>query len=283
MPDRVRIDSSAALAPGDRRSYALGGRMVAVFNVGGQLFAIDDLCPHRGGSLGSGSVVDGHVVCPLHGWRFDVATGACPDRPGERVRTHAVFAAGDDLFVELSDADDPGENAGAAADGIHRYLVRYGALGWVGRFGSIERIECGIGDRVAVATSRGVEVGELLAVSTDGAPVGDLAGRPAGEVLRPLAADEAIPDEPRETFDTARRLAAERGLPVEFVDCERLLDGETVVLYYVGEADARLDELRGELARDHAAALRCDPLFDAPAPTGGGCGKEGCGGGGCGA
>ncbi|MEX1097397.1 MAG: Rieske 2Fe-2S domain-containing protein [Planctomycetales bacterium] len=280
MPDRVRLDAASALAPGDRKTYALRSRQVAVFNLGGTLFALDDRCPHRGGSLGTGTLADGRISCPLHGWQFDVASGQCVDRPGQGVRVYPVFVAGDDLFVELDEAEDFAGTLDAAGDGIHCYLVRYGAPGWIGRFGSIERIECGVGDRVVVHTSRGVEIGEVLALSEE---PGGGGARPAGEVLRPFVPGDARPEEPRETFDEARRIAAERGLPLEFVDCERLFDGETVVLYYVGEANGELDALRSELAEANAIGLRCEPLFDPPPPAGGGCGKEGCGGGGCGA
>lgn len=278
MPERYRIDFAAALPPGARRRYTLGERSVAAFNVGGRLFAIDDRCPHRGGELSAGAVIDGCVVCPLHGWRFELATGECPDRAGERIHTYSLFAAGEDLFLEL---DEPGGgDSDAAADGICRYLVRYGAPGWVGRFGSIEPIACAVGDRVVVATPRGIEVGEVLALAPKEGPAGALAGQPAGEVLRPLASGEPLPEEPVAIFEAARAWAGERGLPLEFVDCERLFDGETVALYYVGDPDGRLDDLRVELARAHATAIRCEPLLDPP-PRAGGCGKEGCGGGGC--
>ena len=56
---------------------------------------IDDRCPHAGGSLSSGFVQDGCVVCPWHHWPFDIFTGACPDNPNIRVRTHRVRIAND--------------------------------------------------------------------------------------------------------------------------------------------------------------------------------------------
>ena len=52
---------------------------VAVFNVGGQFFAIDNACSHRGGPLGEGLLEGSVVECPWHGFRFDVRTGACID------------------------------------------------------------------------------------------------------------------------------------------------------------------------------------------------------------
>jgi nitrite reductase (NADH) small subunit len=69
------------------RTYVIGGRAVAVFRErDGRLFAIDNHCPHRGGPLADGVVGDGTVICPLHGWKIELATGRCI---GE---SHAVHA-----------------------------------------------------------------------------------------------------------------------------------------------------------------------------------------------
>jgi len=62
-----------------------GDRAWVVFNDGGTIYAAVDVCPHKGAPLSAGSFEDGVVVCPLHGWEFDVRTGACvsmPDWPG---------------------------------------------------------------------------------------------------------------------------------------------------------------------------------------------------------
>ena len=85
------LDASA-LPPGKGETVELAGRRIAVFNVGGQFYALDDDCPHRGGPLGSSWVdVDQcKVACPLHGWEFDIKTGACLTVPARPVRSHAV-------------------------------------------------------------------------------------------------------------------------------------------------------------------------------------------------
>src|SRR5438552_14251302 len=64
----------------------IGLREVALFKIGEQVFALDGRCPHRGGSLGEGIFENESVFCPLHGWQFDVKTGACMDNP-ERLAT----------------------------------------------------------------------------------------------------------------------------------------------------------------------------------------------------
>ena len=54
------------------------------------VYAIDDRCPHRGGPLGAGTLENGEVVCPLHGWAFDLKTGACRSGPDRPVKTYPV-------------------------------------------------------------------------------------------------------------------------------------------------------------------------------------------------
>jgi nitrite reductase (NADH) small subunit len=50
-------------------------RVVALFNVAGQFFVLDGICPHQGGPLGEGVLTGCIVTCPWHGWQFDVRTG----------------------------------------------------------------------------------------------------------------------------------------------------------------------------------------------------------------
>ncbi len=72
---------------------------MALFNVGGEVFAINAVCPHRGGPLANGRL-DGHVVaCPWHGWTFDVRTGR-PDHPGGHgVAAYEVQVRRRDIYV----------------------------------------------------------------------------------------------------------------------------------------------------------------------------------------
>jgi nitrite reductase/ring-hydroxylating ferredoxin subunit len=63
---------------------------VAVFNVDGELCALEGTCPHRGGPLAEGIVRDGVVTCPLHWWRFDLRTGEHVGDPGLRLARYPV-------------------------------------------------------------------------------------------------------------------------------------------------------------------------------------------------
>jgi len=78
-----------------------GGRNVALFKIGGQIFALDGICPHKGGPLGEGICEEGHVYCPMHGWRFNIRTGDCEERPDKPAESLPVRIAGEMIEVAL--------------------------------------------------------------------------------------------------------------------------------------------------------------------------------------
>jgi 3-phenylpropionate/trans-cinnamate dioxygenase ferredoxin component len=82
--------------------FQVGDHLVAVCNVGGEFYAIDDLCTHDGGSLDQGELEDAEIECPRHGARFDVRTGAATQLPAfEPVETHAVRIENDAVQVSV--------------------------------------------------------------------------------------------------------------------------------------------------------------------------------------
>ena len=89
-----------AIPEGEGRSFQVGDRLVAVFLKDGQYFAIDDLCPHMGASLGGGYLDDeGVVTCPWHAWRFCVRDGKWADNPRLAVDTFEVRVSGDVIQI----------------------------------------------------------------------------------------------------------------------------------------------------------------------------------------
>lgn len=78
------------LAEGTGKVVIVDGIQVAVFNRGGQLCAIDNVCPHAGASLAEGMLDGPEVLCPLHNFRFNIHTGVCSTDPILRVKTFAV-------------------------------------------------------------------------------------------------------------------------------------------------------------------------------------------------
>ena len=105
MSDFVKVATRAELPPGAKKLAEVEGRPIAVFNVAGEFYAIDDVCTHDGGPLAEGDLVDGNQIrCPRHGARFDVRTGRALSFPAfEPVATHAVELRGDDVCVALQD------------------------------------------------------------------------------------------------------------------------------------------------------------------------------------
>ena len=80
-----------AIPPGDYATVEVDGAFVAVFNVDGDFFAVDDVCTHDGGGLAGGVLEDHQVICPRHGARFCLRTGAALTPPAyEAVRSYAT-------------------------------------------------------------------------------------------------------------------------------------------------------------------------------------------------
>jgi len=85
---------------GEGRVITLDGHKIAVFRAAGGWYALDAVCPHRGGPLADGIVCDRAVICPLHDRRYDLATGE-PLGAGEAVNAHAVEVRGNRVFVDV--------------------------------------------------------------------------------------------------------------------------------------------------------------------------------------
>jgi len=91
MSDWVDVAPAAELPPGGRRVVSVDNARIAVFNLDGQYYAIEDVCTHDGGELASGSCEGDVVVCPRHGARFSIKTGAVLAPPAyEAVATFPV-------------------------------------------------------------------------------------------------------------------------------------------------------------------------------------------------
>ena len=101
MPERVRIAARCEVQPGRGMVVVALGRVLALFNIEGGYFAVDNSCPHRGGPLGEGILRGCVVTCPWHGWQFDVRSGTSPLSPKHTVRCVPVEAQGEDLFALL--------------------------------------------------------------------------------------------------------------------------------------------------------------------------------------
>lgn len=100
MPVLFPVARCEELPPGRCLSATAGEREVALFNVDGIFYALDNACPHRGGPLGEGDLKGFVVFCPMHAWQFDVRTGQCPTDPGARAEPLGVKIIDGVIHVE---------------------------------------------------------------------------------------------------------------------------------------------------------------------------------------
>ena len=108
MAQWTRIADSDELPSGGAREFFVAGKLLAVFRVGEEVFALDAICPHQGGPLAKGAVSEGAagciVTCPWHGWQFDLKTGQQQIIKTIRQPTYPVKIEGRQIFVDLGEA-----------------------------------------------------------------------------------------------------------------------------------------------------------------------------------
>ena len=109
------VPEAKNLRPGEKVIVTVGGRELGIFNVGGRLHAVRNVCPDQSGPLCQGDVFDrieagvnperriceyisapqSVIACPWHGWEYDLETGECLWNPRYRVRVYPVDVAPD--------------------------------------------------------------------------------------------------------------------------------------------------------------------------------------------
>jgi 3-phenylpropionate/trans-cinnamate dioxygenase ferredoxin subunit len=114
---RERVGGASDVPVGSVRVVeCAGGRSLALANVEGELYAIDNVCTHDAGPLGEGELFQGRVVCPRHGAAFDPKTGRVLSLPAVRdVEAYEVSVDGDDVYVDCPSDDATGNGGGASA------------------------------------------------------------------------------------------------------------------------------------------------------------------------
>jgi nitrite reductase/ring-hydroxylating ferredoxin subunit len=98
----VKVARTEEVPDGKGKVVQAGGKVLALFNIGGTFYAIDNRCTHVGGPLGEGEVEGTVVTCPWHGSKFDVATGQVVGPPARRpVATYPAKVEKGEVFVEM--------------------------------------------------------------------------------------------------------------------------------------------------------------------------------------
>ena len=102
MGQFIKVGDVSEILPGNAKQIDVGGRTIALFNLKGQFYAIDNSCTHVGGSLASGKIIDEDVICPLHGARFNIPTGKVLGPPArENISTYKIRIDGDNIEIEV--------------------------------------------------------------------------------------------------------------------------------------------------------------------------------------
>lgn len=74
---KLKVPQKYIPKPQQTSIFIQGGKEYCIVNLKGEIYAIDNICPHQGASLGLGEIKGEEIICPLHQWRFNVKTGAC--------------------------------------------------------------------------------------------------------------------------------------------------------------------------------------------------------------
>lgn len=98
----IKVARTGELESGRARVVYLKGIEIALFNLGGIFYAVDNLCPHEGGPLAAGSIEGEVLTCPWHRWRFHLPTGCSQMNPAVKIQTYPVRIEGDQVLIGVT-------------------------------------------------------------------------------------------------------------------------------------------------------------------------------------
>jgi nitrite reductase (NADH) small subunit len=101
MAHWIRVASLDECPAGSAREVIAEDRVIAVYHVDDQVYALDGICAHQGGPLGEGKLEGCVVTCPWHGWQYDVRTGQHQSIASLVHRTYPVKVEGSDIYVDI--------------------------------------------------------------------------------------------------------------------------------------------------------------------------------------
>ena len=100
----VRVGKASDVPVGRAEVFDVEDRKIAVFRLEDAFYAIEDICTHDGGPLAEGEIEDDQVICPRHGARFNIKTGAALTMPAVTpVESYPVRVEGNELYIGLPD------------------------------------------------------------------------------------------------------------------------------------------------------------------------------------
>ncbi|MBH74290.1 MAG: hypothetical protein CL896_00670 [Dehalococcoidia bacterium] len=103
MSEYTKVASLSELSSGEMKMVTVDEEDILLANVGGTIHAVSDLCSHADASLSDGYIEEGEVECPLHGSRFNLATGEALNLPAdEPLKVYEIKVEGDDILVRIT-------------------------------------------------------------------------------------------------------------------------------------------------------------------------------------
>jgi pyruvate oxidase len=165
------------LEDGRVRSVAVDGRTIALCRIKDRYGALDNHCPHQGGPLGEGSIENGLLRCPWHGYDYDPLTGSPPPPFTDAPACFATEVRDDGVYVDLP---DPVPHRRTVGDLVAESLVAWGVTHV---FGMVGHSNLGLADGLRRAEARGeltfIGVRHEGAAAFAASAYGKLTGRPA--------------------------------------------------------------------------------------------------------
>ena len=96
-----KVAKISDIADGKSQMVEIESQIIALFNVRGQFYAMQNACPHRGGPLVEGHMEGNIVTCPWHAWQFDVTSGKCQTMLGAIQKTYPVKIEKEEVYIEV--------------------------------------------------------------------------------------------------------------------------------------------------------------------------------------
>ena len=100
MGQFVKVAKKSEIPPDTGMQVRVNGKEIALFKVQDKVYAIYAVCPHQGGPLHEGGLNGSTVICPWHGWEFDVTSGVCTFNETVKQPVFKVKEDGDDVYVD---------------------------------------------------------------------------------------------------------------------------------------------------------------------------------------
>ncbi len=101
MAEFIKVAAITELPPGSAMTVSAKGKAIALYNVGGAIYATDNTCLHQGGPLGEGILQADIIICPWHMWEYNVRTGEKVGNSQIKLATYPVRVEGTDIEVAV--------------------------------------------------------------------------------------------------------------------------------------------------------------------------------------